>query len=499
MKKASQVRALRGKAGWVLSTLAVAGLAACGGGGGDGGGTPITTGLTASSALAQRCVAPRSTDVQGTVTDENKWVQAWNNETYLWYGEVVDRGPTAYSDPITYFSTLRTTAKTASNKDKDQFHFTYGTPEWVALSQGGESFGYGFNISLIRNTPPRLAMVAYTDPGTPAATATPPVLRGAQIVSVDGVDVVNGSDTAVLNAGLFPDKAGSHTFGVLDLGSSTPRSVTLTAGTLALVPVQKVGALPAPNQSVGYLQFNDHIATSEQALINAITQLKAANVTDLVLDMRYNGGGYLDIASELAYMIAGPTTTQGKTFEQLQFNDKNPFNYSLAQRTTPFHTTALGFSATKGQTLPYLGLSRVYVLAGGDTCSASEAVVNGLRGVGVSVVLVGDTTCGKPYGFYPQDNCNTTYFTIQFKGVNQAGFGDYADGFAPTCPVSDDFNHQLGDPAEARLAVALGHRTTGTCQAAMARAQALRADGTAATSGHLVRSALRENRFYRAR
>ena len=492
MKKASEVRALRSKASWALSTLAVAGLAACGGGGGD-------SGLAASSTLAQRCVAPRSTDVQGTVTDEKKWVQSWNNETYLWYSEVVDRGPSFYNDPVSYFDDLRTTAKTASGKDKDQFHFIYDTPTWVALSQGGESFGYGFNISLIQSTPPRRAVVAYTDPGTPAATNN--ILRGAEVLTVDGVDFVNVNTQAgvdVLNAGLFPDAAGSHTFRIRDLGG-VERNVTLTAGTLTLMPVQKVGPLPSPNQGVGYLQFNDHIATSEQALVDAIAQLKAANVTDLVLDMRYNGGGYLDIASELAYMIAGPTTTQNKTFEQLQFNDKNPFGYTLAQRTTPFHTTALGFSATEGQTLPYLGLNRVYVLAGGDTCSASEAVVNGLRGVGVNVVLVGDTTCGKPYGFYPQDNCNTTYFTIQFKGVNQVGFGDYADGFAPTCPVSDDFNHQLGDPAEARLALALGHRNTGTCQPATGRAQALRADGAAATSGHLVRSALRENRFYRAR
>ena len=496
MKKAWEARALRGKTRWVLSALAVAALAGCGGGG-DGGGRAIP-GLSASSALAQRCVAPRSTDALGTVTDENKWVQAWNNETYLWYSEVVDQGPTAYSNPVTYFSTLRTTAKTASGKDKDEFHFTYDTPTWVALSQGGQSFGYGFNISLVSAVPPRRAVVAYTDPGTPAATNN--ILRGAQIVSVDGVDVVNGSNTDVLNAGLFPSQAGPHTFGVLDLGASTPRNVTLTAGTLTLVPVQKVGPLPSPNQGVGYLQFNDHIATSEKALIDAITQLKAANITDLVLDMRYNGGGYLDIAGELAYMIAGPASTQNKIFEQQQFNDKNPFGLTQAQRTTPFHTTALGFSATQGQTLPYLGLNRVYVLAGGDTCSASEAVVNGLRGVGVNVVLVGNTTCGKPYGFYPKDNCNTTYFTIQFKGVNQAGFGDYADGFAPTCPVSDDFNHQLGDPAEARLAVALGHRNTGTCQPASSTtlAKAMSAD-SGSSSGHLVRSALRENRFYRDR
>ena len=65
----------------------------------------------------------------------------------------------------------------------------------------------------------------------------------------------------------------------------------------------------------------------------------------------------------------------------------------------------------------------------------------------------------------PQDNCGTTYFAIQFQGVNQLGFGDYADGFAPTCTVADDFNHALGDPAENQLEVALGLRNTGMCTA----------------------------------
>jgi hypothetical protein len=115
------------------------------------------------------------------------------------------------------------------------------------------------------------------------------------------------------------------------------------------------------------------------------------------------------------------------------------------------------------------------VLSTGDTCSASEAVVNGLRGIGVEVVLIGGGTCGKPYGFYPASNCGETYYSIQFKGVNDLGFGDYADGFIPNnstapfgirvpgCAITDDLGHELGDENEAMLAAALQYRNNGTC------------------------------------
>jgi hypothetical protein len=259
--------------------------------------------------------------------------------------------------------------------------------------------------------------------------------------------------------------------------------------------VQDVMTLPSPYQNVGYMLFNDHIATSESELINAITQLRSAGISDLVLDIRYNGGGYLDIASELAYMIAGPGQTTNKVFERITFNDKNPFNYTTAEASTPFHSTSQGFSVAPGQALPYLGLSRVYVLTTADTCSASEAIINSLRGVNLTVNLIGGTTCGKPYGFFPADNCSTTYFSIQFQGVNDQGFGDYADGFAPTCAVSDDFGHALGDPAEALLSTALAYRASGSCSAATVAAKR-RAESIGPV---LLRSPVRENRIYRPR
>ena len=135
----------------------------------------------------------------------------------------------------------------------------------------------------------------------------------------------------------------------------------------------------------------------------------------------------------------------------------------------------VGFSVDVNEPLPALNLNRVFVLASEGTCSASESLINGLLGIDVEVILIGGTTCGKPYGFVPTDNCGTTYFTVQFRGENEKGFGDYAEGFAPNnttnlggekitgCQVDDDLDHLLGDENEAMLQAALDYRETGLC------------------------------------
>ena len=188
-------------------------------------------------------------------------------------------------------------------------------------------------------------------------------------------------------------------------------------------------------------------------------------------------GGFLFIARQLAYMIAGPGPTAGRTFETIQFNDKYPTTDPITGQPiepVPFIDETLGFSVPAGQPLPTLNLSRVFVLTGPNTASASEAVMNGLRGIGFQVIQIGSTTRGKPYGGYAQENCGTTYSTIQLRGVNDAGYGDYTDGFIPSavddgqanvlgCQVGDDYSQQLGNPAEDRLEVALAYQAGQGC------------------------------------
>ena len=499
--------------------LSAALLASCGGGGSDGGGSTTPT-LPTSASLAEQCAVPRSgvdpitheayTDTQGSLDTEKAFLRSWTDETYLWYRDVralpaTTLDPAGYATPIDYFNALKTPLLDSLGKPKDQFHFTYDSIAWEKLSLQGVSYGYGFEVALLVSQPttttPRRAVVAYTDDGSPTAQT---IGRGAEILTVDGVDLGRGADVATLNAGLFPSAPGTHTLVVQDIGASAPRTVTVTASAITETPVQNVKTLNVGGAKVGYMLFNDHIATAESELVDGITQLKSAGVTDLVLDIRYNGGGYLDIASELAYMIAGPNVTTNATppafFERESFNDRNPFNLTAAQTTTPFHDHGQGFSVSSGQALPVLGLPRVFVLTTADTCSASEAIINGLRGAGVVVNQIGTTTCGKPYGFFPQENCGTTYFSIQFQGVNNLGFGDYPDGFIPpaSCTVADDFTHALGDPSESLLQVALGLRASGACSPPSGSStHILSASATPTTGPVLNRNPLRENRILR--
>jgi len=488
-----------------------------------GGSTSWTAGtFQPASTFAGQCATPRTgtdpttgrpyPDRPGSRTTENNWLRSWSHDLYLWYRELPDRDPASLATPE-YFNILKTTATTPSGNPKDKFHFTYTTTEWIALSQSGIEAGYGANWVVLASRPPRRVVVAFNEPGSPAAAAN--LQRGAQVLAVDGVDMVNASDTNsvnILNAGLYPSAAGaSHTFSILDQGASSARTVTMVSANVTSTPVQNVSRLNTRSGVVGYILFNDHIATSEQLLINAFSELQG--VADLVLDVRYNGGGYLDIASEVAYMIAGAAPTAGKAFERTVFNDKYPNTDPVAGgplTPVPFHTVSQGFSGARNQPLPTLGLGRVFVITSPNSCSASESIMNGLRGASVQVIQIGTTTCGKPYGFYPQDNCGTTYFTIEFQGVNAQNFGDYPDGFSPAntasspgvslpgCSVGDDFTRALGDPSEARLAAALGYRENQSCPAAAAASEDPDlVKGAARSDGLMAKAPWREIRLYR--
>lgn len=495
----------------MLCAAAIPVLIACGGGSGSSGTSvqaPIAVSpppppptsqsntwvqgqFAAASSFKNQCRTPRVgvdavgnafPDQTGTLSDELFWLRSWSDETYLWYDEITDRNPNDFTDKLAYFDELKTTATTPSGSPKDQFHFTRDTAEWLELRTTGSSSGYGAEFVLLRSAPPRDVRVAYVEPTGPAAAAG--LTRGTKILTIDGVDVQNGSNTTALNNGLFPSAENeTHEFEI-ELLDGTRTTVNITSASVAEAPVNEVSVIEKDGRKYGYVHFTTFSPfTAEESLFDAFDQLEAANIDDMILDLRYNGGGLLAIASQLAYMIAGPVQTSGLNFETLQFNDKaggvNPVT-GQPITPTPFYDTGLDFTVPPSRQAPSVSKPRVFVLTTGRSCSASEAVINGLRGIDVEVIQIGSRTCGKPYGFYGTDNCGTTYFTIQFRGVNSKNFGDYADGFAPGestgatgaampgCVVGDDYTKLLGDEEEDMLATAIAYAETGVCPAGTA-------------------------------
>ncbi|MBL4870173.1 MAG: hypothetical protein JKX72_04390 [Robiginitomaculum sp.] len=460
---------------------------------------PVSSGPTytqgvfnASSTFQAKCAVVRTgidpatntafADRAGSILEENHWLRSWSDELYLWYTEIPDQNPAGFTTTNSYFNVLKTNATTATGTPRDQFHFSINSADYQQQVSSGTSSGYGADLAILSSSVPRDIRIAYTEAGSPAALAPASLARGAKILEIDDVDAINGgsqADVDVLNAGLFPSASGeTHKFKVQDLGGAI-RTFNIISATVTTHPVNLAKTIDIAGGKVGYLHFTTFGTTSaEQELITAFTNFSNQGVTDLVLDLRYNGGGFLAIAGQLGYMIAGAANSQNRVFDNIVFNNKhtvtNPVTGNPLQ-PTPFYNTSLGFSVASGQALPSLNLNRVFILSTSGTCSASEAVINGLRGVDVEVILVGSTTCGKPYGFFPTDNCGTTYFSIQFRGENDKGFGDYADGFTPAntvpaageaipgCAVSDDFTKLLGDETEAQFATALSYMANGIC------------------------------------
>jgi hypothetical protein len=212
---------------------------------------------------------------------------------------------------------------------------------------------------------------------------------------------------------------------------------------------------------VGYVHFRNFVTPSTEALNAAFAQLKAAGVSELILDERYNGGGLVSVAQHLGGLVGGARTA-GQVFAEFFHNDLN------AQRN----------AILRFETKPAaLDLQRLVVITTRASASASELVINALRPL-MRVTIVGDTTYGKPVGQYGLDFCDKVLAPVAFQLRNAAGQGDYFDGLPADCPAGDDVDHLFGDAAEASLGEALFFVKNGQCSAgarSLATARALRA------------------------
>lgn len=403
-------------------------LAACGGG---GGGEPPPP--------AQDCSA----------TAQKAWLRDYMREWYFWYALAPSPDPAAYPTVAAYFDALLYTGGNAAFP-ADRWSGSETTESFNRFFGDGQSLGYGVTVAglEVAGQPERPLLVRYVEPRSPAAAAG--IQRGDRVLSLDGravPDLIRANDFSALT----PARVGQSLNLELQRGAAM-RRVQLTAAVYDLTPVQQAGVITTPGgRRLAYLFVKDMIGQAAPGLETAFAQFRAAGATDLVLDLRYNGGGLVSVAADVASYVAG-SRVAGRPFASLLYNDRraasNNQRYDFSGRTSS------------------LGLQRVVVLTGPRTCSASEQVLNGLRGVDIEVVTIGGTTCGKPVGFLPAANCGTTYSVVNFESVNARSEGRYFDGFAPTCAVADDLSRPLGSADEGLLAAAARYADAGQCPAA---------------------------------
>lgn len=399
----------------VLAWVAV--LASCGGGGGS----------ELSSA--------GSCDVAG----QNAWLRSTMADKYLWAGTSPNPAPAGYASVQSYFDALLFTGD--GTVPADRWSYITDSASFNQFFAEGKTLGYGLFVNGLELQLP--LKVRYVEPQSPAAAG---LTRGDTIVSINGraaADLIAANDFAMLS----PAREGEVLSLVVDSGAG-PKTVSLTAATYSLTPVPVSTVFTQPSGTkTGYVVLKDFITQAEAPLATALASIRAAGATELILDLRYNGGGRVSTANALASLIAG-ASNNGKLFTHLGYNAQNQ-----ASNTDFLLSGATGAAFT-----------RVVVLTGARTCSASELVVNGLKPY-TQVVTVGDTSCGKPFGFNPVQSCSSTYSAVNFEALNALGQGHYYNGIAATCALAEDFTGALGTATEKLTAAALSYLQAGSCPA----------------------------------
>ncbi len=340
----------------------------------------------------------------------------------------------------------------------------------VATSLGGTNGDYGFSV--LYNTTTDLR-VKYVYPGSPADKAG--LVRGYQITAISGVPsltytAASGTNyTALVNA-IFNSTSISMTVQKPD---NTTFAVTLNTANYTVVPVIKSKVIDlGGGKKMGYIVFNsftDLQSNAKSYLDAAFTSFTTAGITDLVVDLRYNGGGSVETSEYLASLIVPPAKTNTLMYsayynDKLQ-NDKYPL---LAKK---YQISPGDFKIANNQALfskhGSLNISRVFFIVTGSTASASELTINNLIPE-MNVQLIGTTTYGKPVGFFAIPIGTYQYYTPEFETKNSASQGGYYSGMTPgsaTYPgvqASDDVTHDFGDTNELLLARAINYTTKGT-------------------------------------
>ena len=389
-----------------------------------GGDSASPTGPTTPTASGECSTLGQVTFVRDTMQD-----------IYYWYQELSDPDPASFASPEAYLEAVRYRPLDSS--------FSYITTQAASDAFYSESQFIGIGVSF-RQTSATELRVGQVFPGGPAADRG--LARGDYMVAIGGRAVEELLRTGELNGAFGPDEEGVAVVVSWRTPRGEEREETLVKRLVTIPTVSAVATFDVRGSRVGYIFFRNFVSPSIEALNTAFDQLLADGVTDLVLDLRYNGGGFVDVARHLGGLIGG-SGTAGQVFIAFQHNDKNAGRDS-----------ELLFEDKPNA----LDLPRLVVITTGSSASASEGVINGLRPF-MNVTVVGDRTFGKPVGQYGFDFCVKVLFPVSFATVNALGEADFFNGFPADCAAPDDLDHAIADPNEASLSEALFFLRTGRC------------------------------------
>lgn len=384
----------------------------------------------AGPSVAQAQNGPASCSTAG----KNLYVRDVMSDIYLWYAAMPNVNPTSFASPEAYLEAVRYRALDST--------FSYITSREASDAFYSDSQFIGFGLS---TTTDGLEMrVLQVFPESPASEAG--LSRGDRITAIGGRTVATLISSGQIGTAFGPAEIGVEVDIVFADASGTRRDAHMIKRLVTIPTVSLTRIYAAGGRRIGYLFFRNFVEPSYAALDSAFAELATAHVDELVLDLRYNGGGLVNVAQHLASYIGGKRT-EGLVFAEYFHNDQNTFRNRIIR------------FESKPQPLT---LDRLIVVTTKASASASELVINALRPF-IPVVVIGGTTYGKPVGQYAIGFCDKLLAPVSFSLRNADGQGDFFDGFAADCPMADDTGHQLGDPEEASLKEALTFASTGAC------------------------------------
>ena len=403
------------------------------------------------------------------------------NAYYLWQADVpnladdrfsnqeqLNKFLEAYSSPEELFESLRYQPGVI-----DRFSVIF--PDFTVLENllAGvtKNNGMDYRLSYINRedagstTAPIIGYVRYVMPGSDALNKG--IRRGDIFTAVNGIPLTAANYTELLGADTYTLTLATIENEVI---TSDGREVALVKTEFAENPVNTVTTTTVGNHIIGYVMYTGFYGNYDTELNAAFGQLQSAGVTDIVLDLRYNGGGSVRTATYLGSMIAGEGHV-GDLFAKQQWNAKLQAKY---ERENPAALQNL-FSATLSDNAPINmlhNITKVYVLTSEETASASELVINCLKPY-VDVYQIGTKTVGKNVGsvtlydskdFSARGRSGSHRYAMQpivIRTINAEGFGEYSDGITPDLILEERVSTlgTLGDPSEPYFAAAIAQIT----------------------------------------